>query len=115
MASPRPEDSGGLAALERLTKLLEPGSRAATMLAKGIDEMKELRTAMANEGLALPHLMQVALAVLGLVFMRRARQTAPAPAPAPVVNVTTTSPEPTEKRPAPAKDTPAPKGTPQAA
>ncbi len=78
-------------------------------------EIGPLGTAMADEGLALPHLMQVALALLGLVFMRRARQTAPAPAPAPVVNVTTTSPEPTEKRPAPAKDTPAPKGTPQAA
>lgn len=71
-----------------------------------------LGTAMADEGMALPHLLQIALALLGLLFMRRAK--APEPTPAPVVNVTT-APTKTEERPVPAKDTPAPKGKPQAA
>lgn len=71
-----------------------------------------LGTAMADEGMALPHLLQIALALLGLLFMRRAK--APEPTPAPVVNVTT-APTKTEERPVPAKDAPAPKGKPQAA
>ncbi len=76
-------------------------------------EIGPLGTAMADEAMALPHLLQIALALLGLLFMRRAKQ--PEPAPAPVVNVTNT-PAPVTERPAPAKDTPAaPQGKPQAA
>lgn len=78
-------------------------------------ELGPLATALTDEAIALPHLLQIALALLGLLFMRRAKMREPDPAP--VVNVTVPTPvvEAEAKPPLPAKVPAKPKSNPQAA